>query len=72
MFEYFKHSHRSTFAPLDGWIRRRRRNIVRKQHGQSGISSGFDNIRWPNAFFAKHGLFSLQRAHALACRSPRG
>jgi RNA-directed DNA polymerase len=68
-FEYFKHSHRSTFAPLDGWIRRRLRNIVRKQHGHSGVSSGFDNIRWPNAFFAKQGLFSLRDAHAQACQS---
>jgi len=63
-FEYFKHSHRSTFAPLDGWIRRRLRNILRKQHGRSGISRASDNIRWPNAFFADHGLFSLQHAYA--------
>jgi len=62
-FEYFKHSHRSTFAPLDGWIRRRLRNILRKQHGRSGIARGFDNIRWPNAFFAEHGLFNLQDAY---------
>jgi RNA-directed DNA polymerase len=62
-FEYFKHS-RSTFAPLDGWIRRRLRIILRKQHGRSGISHGFDNVRWPNTFFAEHGLFSLQDAYA--------
>jgi len=62
-FEYFKHSRRSTFAPLDGWIRRRLRNIVRKQHGRTGISRGYDNIKWPNAFFAEHGLFSLQGAY---------
>jgi len=68
-FEYFKHSRRSTFAPLDGWIRRRLRNIARKQHGRSGISRGSDNIRSPNAFFAKHGLFSLRDAHAQACQS---
>ena len=54
-FEYFKHSHRSIFAPLDGWIRRRLRNILRKQHGRSGLSRGYDNIKWPNAFFAEHG-----------------
>jgi RNA-directed DNA polymerase len=65
-FEYFKHSHRSVFAPLDGWIRRRLRNILRKQHGQSGISRASDNLRWPNAFFAAHGLFSLHDAHVLA------
>jgi RNA-directed DNA polymerase len=63
-FEYFKHSHRSTFAPLDGWIRRRLRNILRKQNGRSGISRASDNIRWPNAFFAAHGLFSLADAYA--------
>ena len=65
-FEYFKHSHRSTLAPLDGWIRGRLRNIARKQHGRSGISRGYDNIRWPNAFFAEHGLFSLRDAYAYA------
>ena len=68
-FEYFKHSQRSTFAPLDGWIRRRLRNILRKQRGQSGISRGYDNIKWPNAFFAEHGLFSLQQAYAQVCQS---
>ena len=68
-FEYFKHSHRKTFPPLDGWIRRRLRNILRKQHGRSGISRASDNIRWPNAYFAKHGLFSLRDAHAQAVQS---
>jgi RNA-directed DNA polymerase len=68
-FEYFKHSHRSVFAPLDGWIRRRLRNIARKQHGRSGISRGSDNIKWPNAFFVEHGLFSLRDAYAQARQS---
>jgi RNA-directed DNA polymerase len=63
-FEYFKHSHPRTFPPLDGWIRRRLRIILRKRHGRKGTSPGFDNIRWPNAFFAKQGLFSLREAHA--------
>jgi RNA-directed DNA polymerase len=68
-FAYFKHSHRTTFPPLDGWVRRRLRNILRKQHGRSGIARGGENIRWPNAYFAKHGLFSLRDAHAQACQS---
>ena len=68
-FEYFKHSHRSTFPPLDGWIRRRLRNILRKRRRRKGISRGYDNIRWPIAFFAEHGLFSLHRAHVLARQS---
>jgi RNA-directed DNA polymerase len=64
-FEYFKHSHRTTFPPLDGWIRRR----LRKRSRRKGISGGYDNIRWPNAFFAEHGLFSLHHAHVLVRQS---
>jgi RNA-directed DNA polymerase len=70
-FEYFKHSHPTTFPSLDGWIRRRLRNILRKQHGRSGIARSGENLRWPNAYFAKHGLFSLRDAHAQVCRSSR-
>jgi RNA-directed DNA polymerase len=68
-FEYFKHSHRATFPPLDGWTRRRLRNILRKRHGRTGIASRLDNLRWPNAYFAKQGLFSLREAHAQARQS---
>ena len=63
-FAYFKHSHATTFPPLDGWTRRRLRNILRKQLGRSGIARGGENLRWPNAYFAKQGLFSLRDAHA--------
>ena len=68
-FEYFKHSHSTTFPPLDGWVRRRLRNILRKRQKRKGFSRGFDQIKWPNAFFAKQGLFSLQAAHAQARQS---
>jgi RNA-directed DNA polymerase len=70
-FEYFKHSHRTTFGPLDGWIRMRMRSILLRRSGRSGRGSGFDHFRWPNAFFANHGLFFLTTAHALACQSAR-
>jgi len=30
-----------------------------------------DSLRWPNAFFAKHGLLNLAAAHATACQSSR-
>jgi RNA-directed DNA polymerase len=70
-FEYFKHSHRTTFGPLDGWIRMRLRSILRSRHGGCGRGRGLDHIRWPNAFFAAHGLFFLTTAHALACQSAR-
>jgi RNA-directed DNA polymerase len=70
-FEYFKHSHPRTFAPLDGWVRMRLRSILRKRHGGRGRGGGNDHRRWPNAYFAEHGLFSLAAAHAMACRSSR-
>lgn len=70
-FEYFKHSHYTTFAPLDGWIRMRLRSILRRRYGGSGRGRGLDHLRWPNAFFADHGLFFLTTAHRLACQSAR-
>jgi RNA-directed DNA polymerase len=68
-FEYFKHSHYTTFAPLDGWIRMRLRSILRRRHGGSGHGRGFDHLRWPTAFFAEHRLFFLVAAHRLAGQS---
>lgn len=70
-FEYFKHSYRTTFSYLDGWIRMRLRCILRKRLGQKGRGHIADHIRWPNAYFAKQGLFSLTTAHALARQSSR-
>jgi RNA-directed DNA polymerase len=68
-FEYFKHSYKTTFTPLDGWIRMRLRSILRKRCGRRGRGRGLDHHRWRNAFFAEHGLYSLTAAHALACQS---
>ena len=68
-FEYFKHSVRWTFRPIDGWLRRRLRSLLRKRSKRRGIAKGSDNCRWPNAFFAKHGLYSLEAAYRLACQS---
>lgn len=68
-FEYFKHSHRTTFRPLDSWIRMRLRSILRKRRGGRGRGRGSDHNRWPNTFFAEHGLFSMVEAHATACQS---
>ena len=68
-FEYFKHSHKTTFRPLDKWVRMRLRSVLRKRAGGRGRGHGRDHHRWPNAFFAGHGLFSLTAAHALACQS---
>jgi RNA-directed DNA polymerase len=70
-FEYFKHSHPRTFPRLDGWVRMRVRSILRKRKGLKGRGRGRDHQRWPNAFFAKHGLFSFTTAHAIICQSSR-
>jgi RNA-directed DNA polymerase len=68
-FECFKHSHRYTFSTLDGWIRMRLRNILRKRLGKEGCGRGSDHQRWPTKFFAVQGLYSLKTAHALVCQS---
>jgi len=70
-FEYFKHSHYTTFRPLDSWIRMRVRSILRKRRGGRGRGRGSDHQRWPNAFFADHRLFFLTTAYRLACQSAR-
>jgi len=70
-FEYFKHSHKWTFSPIDSWVRRRIRSILRKRIGLKGISRGHDHQRWPNQFFREHGLFSLVDAHATLLQSSR-
>lgn len=68
-FEYFKHSHWTTFKPLDGWIRRRLRSILRGYSKGKGISRGKDNIRWPNKYFQDLGYFSLYNAHCALLQS---
>ena len=68
-FEYFKHSHRTTFKPLDGWVRQRLRTILRKRHKGKGLARGRDQQRWPNAYFAELGLISLATARVKASQS---
>ncbi len=70
-FDYFQHSHRFTFPALDRWTRMRLRSILRHRRGRKGRGRGSDHQRWPNAFFAALGLFSLTAAHAAACQSSR-
>jgi RNA-directed DNA polymerase len=71
-FEYFKHSYYTAFTPLDKWVRMRLRSILRKRIDIRGPGGGKDHFRWPNKYFAEHGLYSLVTAHAQADRpSPR-
>jgi RNA-directed DNA polymerase len=68
-FGYFRHSVRSVFVRLDKWIRMRLRSVLRKREKRRGRGRGSDHVRWPNAFFATQGLYSLVQAHATACQS---
>jgi RNA-directed DNA polymerase len=69
-FEYFKHSHWTTFRDVDGWIRGRLRSILRKHQGKRGRGRGSDHQKWPKAYFDKLGYFSLVKARSLALQSP--
>lgn len=69
-FGYFKHAHRLEFSRLDGFIRRRLRALLRKREKRPGFGRCHaDHRRWPNAFFAGQGLFTLVGAHATASQS---
>ncbi len=72
-FEYFKHSRAPTFRMEDGFVRRRLRSILRKRSRRKGSAkaNGADQTRWPIAYFAALGLYSLQDAYALVCQSSR-
>lgn len=70
-FEYFKQARPITFSTMDAFVRRRLRSMLRAFRGQPAHSgrNQHDHRRWPNAFFAEHGLFTLTAAHAAAIRS---
>ncbi len=69
-FGYFKHAHHTTFAAIDGFVRRRLRAILRKQEKRPSFGRGrADHARWTNDFFAQAGLFALVAARQAASRS---
>lgn len=70
-YEYFKHSWRTTFPDCDGWVRMRLRSILRHRCGRRGRGRGADHHRYPNAYFAELGLFSLTAAYARESQSSR-
>ena len=68
-YNYFKHA-TSGLKDVDAFTRRRLRAILRKQEKRPGCgNSPNDRIRWPNAFFATAGLFTLDTAWRQARQS---
>ncbi len=65
-FGYFKHSVQNIFQSQDQWVRQRLRTVLRKRHKGQGRARGRDHQRWPNAYFAELGLFSLAIAREQA------
>jgi RNA-directed DNA polymerase len=66
-FGYFKHAYPNTFAGVDGFVRRRLRALLRKQSKRPGAGhSPNDHKLWPNAFFAREGLFATHTAWLIA------
>jgi len=58
---YFRESHPNGLGGPDGWLRRRLRAMLRKREKRPGYGlSKADSQRWPNRWFAVHGLFSLE------------
>jgi RNA-directed DNA polymerase len=69
-FGYFKHAHHLSFRTVDSFVRRRLRAILHKREKRPGYGrTPRDHRRWPNAFFASHGLFTLHEAHVAARQS---
>ena len=69
-FNYFKQAHPLVHELMDGFIRRRLRAILRKQEKRPGRGRCLDDHRrWPNAFFATQGLFTMITARELASQS---
>jgi len=71
-FEYFKHSRKTIFEPLDAWIRVRLRTILKWRQKKRGIGKGRCHYVWTNDYFAKLGLFTMTTARVLARQSLKG
>lgn len=69
-YGYFKHAQGRVFQTLDALIRRRLRALLRKQEKRPGFGRCYaDHSRWPNAFFAAQGLFTMVEARRQASPS---
>jgi RNA-directed DNA polymerase len=69
-YQYFQHAVRTVFPMLDGFTRRRLRSLLRKREKRPGAGRcQADTRRWPNAYFAQQGLFTMSTARQAASQS---
>ena len=61
-FTYFRHCRWTIYKDLDARIRARLRRLLLKRHRRNPQHLPRTQ-RWPNAYFAKAGLYSLRDAH---------
>nr|VFK38811.1 MAG: Group II intron, maturase-specific domain [Candidatus Kentron sp. SD]VFK43563.1 MAG: Group II intron, maturase-specific domain [Candidatus Kentron sp. SD] len=63
-FNYFRYAYRTEYKSIDGFIRRRLRAVLLRRNRKGGWGKTNNaHRRWPNAYFAKLGLFT-------ACTKP--
>lgn len=70
-FNYFRHSNWKIFDTYDAMIRKRLRRMLMKRHRRNPRRLSRTR-RWPNAFFAAQGLYSLREAHTRFVQSHVG
>jgi RNA-directed DNA polymerase len=69
-YGYFKHVIATTFGSIDGFVRRRLRALLRRRDKRPGQGQCHaDHRRWPTAYFAHLGLFTMSTARSAASQS---
>lgn len=71
-FGYFRSIHWTIHHTLDGMLRRRLRSILSRRNGRVRWGRGLAHQIWPNAYFDRLELFSLERAHDEYLAAHRG
>ena len=70
-FRYFRHCRWTIFKALDAKLRSRLRRLLLNRHRRNPKRLPRTH-RWPNAYFANAGLYSLREAHFRFAQSVRG
>ena len=69
-YGYFYRSQPSVFVRSDGYVRGRLRRILPCRNKRKGNGRGLEHYRWPNAYFAEHGLISLRAFNTCQASQP--